>query len=601
MAIIKNNKSNMQIHAVFEDPRPSGNRIFIWSEAFKKDTLDYVIAGGMNHNTAKNSLASWGYPSLSYGTEIRWTGVLLLSGETVHCLHVATGNNDRANTLDMSMFLSMDPDKPVRNHRHIVNGADSAVLSLYNHFQYNNANPGSVWEIYYNPGSTELDNASISQSSTFAFRQMWCLDYDTANNYMLCLTHWSDSTARAWPASWGPGRIRNILSSSGFAIDSPTQYGAVFLQFLGLATTGDPLFLNNSVDNDHTQLLIRYNRTSNTNTVLQTINTIPSAAGTSAGGNRGTTFGNTNSKVSSKIFDDPSSAGNKAWYTPYLDVNGRYHPHFFQWNKAADVFIRNTDITVNWGAIQQSDVWLPDTISAASSSQTFQFQRPWYNETFTVAGTRYLTFMQFHGSGTVYDSEPKYRTFVTFTVNASNPKTLDYHSHVVIPYTPKNIIWLNDARTLMGIFGTSNFNIYSFNQTNGWTVTTSLPFRFDSAGRDSYGRIWAVEGGPFTFGRLHIITPAVPTTVTVQLSESQYNYSGTTIETTATVDAFDVSGNRLIADITLNVEGDSLKFLNTSSQQVSSLVVTTNTATSTPVDVRIISSGLSYIKTSVNI
>jgi hypothetical protein len=174
MAIIKNNKSSMQIHAVFEDPRPSGNRIFMWSEAFKKDSLDYVIAGGINHNTAKTSLSNWGYPSLSYGTEVRWTGVLLLSGETVHCLHVSTVNNDRANTLDMSMFLSMDPDKPVRNHRHIVNGSDSAVLSLYNHFQYNNANPGSVWEIYYNPGNSELDNASISQQSSFAYRQMWC-------------------------------------------------------------------------------------------------------------------------------------------------------------------------------------------------------------------------------------------------------------------------------------------------------------------------------------------------------------------------------------------------------------------------------------------
>lgn len=591
----------MQIHAVLEDPRPSGNRIFIWSEGFKKDTLDYVIGSGMNHNQSKNNLSNWGYPSLSYGTEIRWTGVLLLSGETVHCLHVATGNNDRANTLDMSMFLSMDPEKPVRNHRHITSGNNNAVLSLYNHFQYNNANPGSVWEIYYNPGSTELDNASLSQTSSYAYRQMWCLHYDTANEYMLCLTHWSDSTARAWPYYWGPGRIRNIMGSSGFTIDSPTQYNAVFLQFLGLATTGDPLFLNNSTDNDYTQLLLRYNRTSNTITTIQTINTIPTAAGTSAGGNRGTSFGNTNSKVSSKIFDDPSSAGNKAWYTPYFDVNGKYHPHFFQWNKTADVFTRNTDITVNWGATSQNDVWLPDTLSGASSGQTYQFQRPWYNETFTVSTTRYLTLMQFHGSGTVYDSEAKYRTFVTFTVDASTPKTLTYHSHVVIPYTPKNIVWLNDDRTLMGIFGTNAFNIYSFDATNGWVVTASLPYRFDAVGRDYAGRIWAVEGGPFTYGRVHIITPSVPTTVTVQMAQSSYNYSGSTISTTASVNAYDASGNRMIADITLSVEGDSLKFLNTSSQQVSNLVVTTSDSTSTDVDVRIISGGISYIKTSVNI
>ena len=602
----------MQVHAMFEDPRPSGDRMYIWSEGFKRDNLQYIINSGMNHNVARTNISSWGYPSGGY-TDHRYDGVMLLGGEVVHCLHVSSSNNNQGNTLDFKHMLSMDPANPVRNHRVLNSGNDTSVLSIYNRFEANNANPGTVWEVYYNPASAQLDQAAISQSSSAAYRQMWALNLKTDNNALVCLTHWSDCVTRAWPGQWGPGRIRNFFGTSGFTVEGPTQYGNVMLQFIGTATNGHALFLNNSMDNDFTHLFIRYDHVNNVNTVIQTVNTTPSAGGSSLGGNRGTAFGNTNPKVSSMTFPEPGSAVNWAFWTPYFDLAGNYVPMYYQWNRSSDAFIRNTNITVNWTGTNvpwntstQTSIWLADNVSAASSGQTYAFQRPWYNETFVMganSSTRYLTLMQFHGSGNAYDAEPRLRTFVTFSMSTSTMTTINYHSRTIIPYTPKNVIWLNDAHTQMGVFGTNQFNIYTFNESTstGWGLTATLPHRFDAVGRDTQGRIWAVEPGPFTYGRLHIITPAVPTTVSVALSETSYNYAGTNIDTTATVNAYDSSGNRIAASIVLNAEGTSLKFINTLSQEVSTITTVTNTASNTLVDVRIVSAGTSFIRTTVTI
>jgi hypothetical protein len=102
-------------------------------------------------------------------------------------------------------------------------------------------------------------------------------------------------------------------------------------------------------------------------------------------------------------------------------------------------------------------------------------------------------------------------------------------------------------------------------------------------------------------GRVHLITPSVPATVSVVTAASSYNYAGSTINSTATVNAYDVNGVRLAVSVTLTVSGTSLVLVNSSSVQVTTLTVTTSTSADTTVNIAIIGAGNSNIITSVNV
>ena len=64
MPIFKTNKTTFATHAVFEDPRPSSNRLYIWGESHNRDDLAYQINDGLNHSTNKTGISGRGYPSM---------------------------------------------------------------------------------------------------------------------------------------------------------------------------------------------------------------------------------------------------------------------------------------------------------------------------------------------------------------------------------------------------------------------------------------------------------------------------------------------------------------------------------------------------------
>jgi hypothetical protein len=606
MALIKTNRAVSRAPAVFEDPRPIGNRIYFWHEGFEKSTLSYVFDSGLNHSVAGNINQEYAFPALAPNSSWRHTGVLNVTGDDVHCTHRSTTNNISENNLDLSMMISMDPINKSSQHRYILgNSGVSAIYSSFQNFQRND--DLITYQVRVNP-TGELDTSFPTKGSTTVsgINASWPVYFNPATENLIHVMNFSGSLG-AYLNAMSPGRIRNILAgATAPSWEGPGGIAQISLQFIGVASDGNTLFLSNSQANDNTQIFLKYNDIANTTTTLQTINAAPDAAGTSAGGTRTTGFGNTLMKMSSKTFANNVTAANRDWYTPYLDVNGRYHPLYFQWDRSTDTFTRNSDITINWGAGKtQDDYWLPDTLSAAGNATGHSAQRLWYNESFTVTAsgttTRYLTLFQLHGSGTVFDAQPRMRTFVTFAVNAADRKILTYHSSVIIPETPKNIIWLDDTFTTFGVFAWNNFYIYSFNQLTGWQLTNTLPFRFEAVGRDGLGRIWAVDAGPLQYGRLHLITPAIPATISVILASNSYNYSGVDIDTTALVSAFNISGGRIVTSVTLSVEGESLKLINSSNEEVTNLVVTTSSSAATTVNVRVVGAGTSNIIASINV
>ena len=599
MAIIKVNRESTQIPALYEDVRPTGNRMYFWGQAFKKDTLDHVVNGGVVHGAT--GIGSWGYPSYTPSSSWRYNGIMFLAGEVVHCFHYGTTNNLRENNVDMTGFMSMDPANPCRNHRYISYNGVQAIYSNYASLRNNNDN--GTYQVRQNHQG-ELDNNFPSKVASATYYHTWPIWFNPSTGNIVQVFHYQNiSSEQPWPYYLGIGRARNVAAAIGSAVawEHPATIDNFFTQMIGISTTNQAVFFSNECSTDYTHGIRRYDDANNTNTLLTSWSTAPAAAGTSAGGNRAATFGNTFHKLSSRTFTDPVAANTKGWYTPYFDVNGKYHPHYFQWNTTTDTFTRNTNITVNWGTTTQNDTWLPDALSAASAGTGFSMQRFVYNETFVLDTTRYVTMLQMHGMAGVYDSEAKYRTFVTFSVNATDPKLLTYHSKVIIPASPKNNIWLNTEHTLMGVFGHSNFWVYSFNATTGWVLTSNQPYRVEAAGVDGQGRIWLVDGGTYGYGRIHLVTPAVPASVSVVLAQSGLNYQGSDIDTTAAVNAYDVAGNRIAAAVTLVIEGSSLRIINGSSQAVTELTVTTSTSADTTVNIRITGAGTSNIITSVNI
>jgi hypothetical protein len=604
MAIIKVNRSQHITAAVYEDPRPSSNRIYMFQDsAFVETTLDYVWNEGLTHTTAGTTPGGFGNPNnhVAGSSEYTTNGIMFLAGDVVHVNHVyTTANNERRQNLDWTQLASMDPANPSRNHRFLeFSATDRAIFTqLYSYQFYNSQDP---YEVRYNPASDLTGQAPTKAGLHTTYGGMMACWLNPVTGRLVGVWRPGDNSANSKFAV-ATGNYRDIFTSgtTNIVLSSVNSVSYEVYQFIGVSNGGTAMFLRNSHTTDYAHIVYRYDDLTNTQTTMATLTAAPSAGGTSAGGNRALNFGSYIPKFSSKTFADPTSAGNVGWYTPYLDVNGKFHPFWYQWNKTTDTFTRNADITVNWGATNQDAVWSPDSVIGNTVDGAIAFSKAWVVETFVASGTRYLIFMQITGRNDAWDNLPRQRTFVTFSIDPTNPKSLTYHSSVTIPVTPKNFIWLNDSETSLGVITGTNFYIYNFSPANGWVLTSTLPYRFDAVGRDSLGRVWAVDSGPLQHGRVHLLAPSLPTTTTVTMAQTSYNYTGTTIPTTANVSTYDLSGSRIVSDLTLTVQGNSMKLVNSSNVEVNSLTLTTSASADVVANLRIISGGTSQLVASVN-
>jgi len=369
--------------------------------------------------------------------------------------------------------------------------------------------------------------------------------------------------------------------------------------------------MHNNFLSDKDQFFYRYNDTNNTSILITQTSATPagttSTGGTSWGGDRVATYGGYFAKFASSTFTDLSTATTQGFFVPYFDVVGNYQPHYFRWNKSFDSFTRVTTTSTTYpvGA-NLSTYWKPDDLSASAVSTTYGLQRVWYNETFLYNNNRYLTLMQLHGAGGIFDSVAQYRTFVTYIVTQSVDQnaayqSLIYHSSVAIPFTPKNIVWLNDSHTSMGVFTNNNFYTYNFIDTTGWTLANAYPYVITAAGRDSLGRIWAYDAGPLGYGRLHLLQGNnTPGKISVVPNTSTFNYSGTTIPIQLSVDSLDINGVRQANYVTLTSVGTSMVLLNIGNQQqVTSVTTLTNTLTSVIVQAAIVGPGTTGLEANV--
>ena len=181
------------------------------------------------------------------------------------------------------------------------------------------------------------------------------------------------------------------------------------------------------------------------------------------------------------------------------------------------------------------------------------------------------------------------------TIKINKPLSNDKFSFIIdrftqVPATPKNIVWLSDDKTILGIFCHANFYVYTFSSTSGWTQTGNFPFQFNAVGRDNLGRVWAQDSGP-GYGRLHLLTLNVPVNIVVTSDATSYNFAGTTVTANLTVNTYNYTGARIATSVKLVIDGGSMYFAGNNLTKT----VTTSASGDTVVPVTITGGGVSNI------
>ena len=608
MAVLKTNKYAVTTAAVIEDPIPTSNYIYFQHDAHNKTTFAPQFDTWIQHSASGTGITNFGYAA---GTNYYMGGTLVLTGNTTHVNHTSTTINDYQCNLDPSPFISMDTTRPFSWSKYYTDGTNTSVWLSYTQMY-----PGSIgfatnFEYKLNPGTdmtktlptlagvtqTNLGGSQASNGNSATFPV-----YINPNTKNLVFCPWTNSNGAGYYIPYrGNGAHAGALGTANLSASNYTgvAVAAQTIQFLGVGTDGYATFFGNNYDSDYQQTIWKYNDSATTITTLATITAIPGSSGggtLSLGGNRAATFGSYFPKLASNTFQDPLlGSGTQGFYVPFFDTVGNYNPFYFQWTIATGVITRNINVAVSWGARTQATTWGVDTISASSVTVNYGLQRLVVNETFTFSGTRYLMLMQLHGNGVAYDLYPLMRTFVVFSMNPTNPLALTYHSFVTIPVTPKNIIWLNTAKTLLGVITTNFFYTYSFTSGTGWTLTGSLPYQMWAVGLDSTGRIFGVDRGLTQQGQIHIITLSVPVTVSVTPAQTTYNYTGSTISSTLAVSAYDQTGSRISTQVKLVIDGGSMTFGGSNL----TTTVTTSTVADLSVAISITDGGYSNIIASV--
>jgi len=324
---------------------------------------------------------------------------------------------------------------------------------------------------------------------------------------------------------------------------------------------------------------------------------------------------------------DAADANRWVFYTPHYDAGTATNPNNFPGGSAfgnANLIPLRWTINVNTGNVQPSycniaylgsnthwniaapmvlnmNQWTPDTANNTC---------PWGMKPhqFVSNGNTYITFwitdqmaLSSTGRGAQRWPTPNTRTMITYQAGTgTNDNQLTYHSaytFFTLQDIPKNFMPLNANSTQMIVPQTYKTSFFVWENATGWRVGSVYNSEFRTLGMDATNRIWGYAMDKHN-GSIHIITPTLPVNVAVIMSGTNFTYTGTTISATATVNAYDYTGNRLAANVQLSIDGSTMLFATNSSRNLT--VATSNTA-DTVVPVNITGGGINNIYAAISV
>ena len=598
-----------QTTIVVEDARPGNDGFYIDHVKHDKTSLTPQFQKKLNYQTSTSD-NSWLFPmDSSFSTDYTRNGQqLALSKMTGSMSGMESDSTNYQNYVWPGSWMDMSGTLKMGTMNLVSNGTQETQIHSYHNssYQYIRKWPHmedsiDLYERNPTAGGTGNVGGGNTQHSAYLHETVGNDDYVMNFHRGNGSTNQYNYPNYRWEVFYGStGAFPNAQpSTTGSDISGMGNYYNV--QYLGKsAVDGGILFVGTMSRTTGNGLRLKVVKavwttsTTPTWTVMCDFNVVPTASGTSQGGNNmNNNYVPTNC---TEVFDDPRGTANtKVFYRNYYDSYHNFHPFVITWNTTNDTFARETDITCDVLSSVHSDM-SGTSFQGSSSAVCEQFNL----QTWNGASLRYICDMKLDGRPSAKDSDAAYRTWVTYSVGASDPKALTYHSKITMPSTPRSLIWLNDSHTMMGIWFKSTFGIYSWNDTTGWNQTTLLAHKVQNIGRDSLDRIWYIRPSSkygSTKPELHLLTPTLPVTISVAPENATYTYSGSTITSYINVSAINASGARIASSVKLVIEGSSMTF----SDDSTSKTVTTLTSGDLQVATKVISAGFTNVSASIEI
>ena len=547
---------------ILEDPRSSKDVMFLYGVKHDKNSLTPYF-----NKTIRNMLSTGNTQYLN-SSSMYLNGKLLLNKPTTHVTDwYSTGNSTSTayNFPDESPWMIMDETKEQGVIKTITDVNNSATTYYWSEWTQQNSylkGSGPITE------AGEWEDLTTSWNSSSSYYAGSWTPLVVGYNRVYGFQAYSSSSTSSWnyspnyywatlTSNWPTGNTGSINGTS-YPIGGKTSYWTP--QYIGQSSLDDSTLVvqtSSYTSSDSTRVYVTKNTFSSSATPTYTVLLSSTGGVTVASGTHQGGYNMNNKrfrKNCSHLFTDPRDANKKAFYYPYFDSYGDFHPFVCTWDTTTDVFALEEDISVTGDKSSVHASFLTEYTQGFCDGVTV--------DTWVAGGTRYVAYIpwdtaQYASSGAAF------RTIITYSVDAADPKALTYHSKIELPSSPRNYVWLNDTRTMIGVFLKNSFVVLAWNVATGWAVTTTLPERVSACGRDSLDRIWYSTNNSdinSTYQDLNLLSPTLPVTVTITPENTDNQYTGVVIDTYVNVSAYDTAGTRIAASVKLVIDSASVTF-----------------------------------------
>jgi len=585
--------------AIIEDPRASNDGFYIYGKRHDKQSLTPQFNSTLNFSTGG------GVSSSSYSTTASTNYFnkqhLMLTKMTVHePPYYSSSMSYNYNIIDDTAwryiddteftqrgFMVLSDETGSQESLSMMGGSDS--YNYYTHWNYmptdetylHETRPyynNNIWQYYFIP--TMYKNYA-KDGYVYGLAQYW-----STNSYFYP-QYYQVAYGSGWPTSYSSSYSTSISGMSSYhaiqVVGRSTQDGEMILisNYCNTGSSTNRTYVNKMTRDGDSYATVTNIYDSGTSTIT--------ASGTHQGGNNrnGLRYWHTYSSH----FDDPRTAGTKCFYKTWFDQYGDYHPFVITWDQSTDTFAQEEAISVTGdkSSVHANMLWTADSDNSAPTCTVTQ---TWVSNSTRYVGYFVLDHAQKHTADTAF------KTFVMYEVDSADPTALTYHSKLEVTDTPRNMIWLNDERTLLGLFFRNNFKMYVWNDVSGWTEASVIGEQVHAMGRDSLDRIWyttKTSTSTANFADINLLSPTLPVSVNITPELSSYAYGGSDIASYLDVSALNASGARTATNVRLVIEGSSMTFTDGSTTK------TITTLTSGDLQVGTVVTGAGYTNVTASI
>ena len=452
-----------------------------------------------------------------------------------------------------------------------------------------------MWK--FNPGNQNLSYAlgnkpDATTADSYRRHENWIIDEDSSNFYMLVCGQ--RSTGNSYRLG-GQFAVGNKLTNVGTNSEGIQQNSNCYHAYIGRSSTR--IFSFRSIDNQKRTQFLTYFKSLTSSSISIDF-----------------THSGSHVPIPSETFDVDGS-GSYAFYYTHTVPNGipsgsasgpKYSINRIIFNKdgnqasgsiSASISAYQTTCSIDFtasGSSTPNDIW-PMTWT---TSDSYQFQRRtklFLNS--PSSSVKYL--IAFNMSPYNYEETNKsFYNGLVFELSSSNSAALTYRSSRLI-YNDlggetRAVMGMNDDNTRFLAVGTYNAGVYTFNTSSkALSLAQVIPGEWRHFGVDTYGRLWLTNYN----NDLYCFTLDSPVKINVTAPTSSYNYTGTSISSSVSVEARNYLGSFVSVSTRLTIEGNSATF---TSNGLGILDVTTSSSGSLSVPITINNGGFTRVVASSN-